>query len=564
MYILGVNSGWHDSAAALLKDGRLVALVETDRVSRQKNAMMERPAQAIAACLRHAGITLDEVETVAVGWDEPVTMAQNKEDYHPDRFAEALLPADILPHRQRPPVRFVAHHLAHAESGLWGSGFGRAAMLVVDGRGETQSTSLAAGGPDGFEWFGEMDISQSLGNFYGHAADWAGFTFWGPGKLMGLASYGRAEESMLLKVVESGYEFAGSSPSSSDVKEQSKAQRKLVFDYFASLYPFNGGDPSDIMAHANFAATIQAALEAAVFRLAEIVRDRSGCEDLVITGGVGLNCTMNGRLVRSGMFRDVYVPPVTFDTGVSLGAALAVAREAGYGGASGSLDHAYHGIEPSDSDIERALHGAGLSAPQLPDEELFNRVAAYLADGKVVGWFNGRAEIGQRALGARSMLCDPRDRRRLVRVNKVKGREVWRPLAPSVLEEYYNMLFEGPAPRIADFMLAALPVRQDARHLIPATVHVDGSARPQVVRKATNPRYWQLIETFRKLTGVPAVMNTSFNLAGEPIVHTPEDAVSSFVRSDMDVLVLGNRMVTKGVAAIGDTHEEVREMAGAT
>jgi carbamoyltransferase len=300
------------------------------------------------------------------------------------------------------------------------------------------------------------------------------------------------------------------------------------------------------MAHANFAATIQSALEEAVWALAELAKRRSGCDRLIITGGVGLNCTLNGRLARSGMFREVYVPPVTFDTGVALGAALSLHRQMSGRGASGEpMPHAYYGIAASAHEIEAALGAVSANVRCLDDDELLPIVAGKIAEGQVVGWFQGRAEIGQRALGARSILCDPRQRRRLVKVNLVKGREVWRPLAPSILAEHYQEFFEGPAPAIADFMLAAMPVRAEARRRIPATVHVDGSARPQVVHRTTNSRYWRLIEEFRRVTGVPAVMNTSFNLAGEPIVHTPEDAVSSFMRSDLDALVIESYLVQK-------------------
>lgn len=546
MYILGVNTGWHDSSAALLKDGQLVALVEQDRVSRTKNAMGERPTGAMLACLKEAGITLDDVEVVAVGWNDPLCMQQNGTAYDPEAYRQALLPREHFAHHKAPPIQFVSHHLAHAASGMWTSGFGRAAVLVVDGRGDTQATSLWAGSPHALECLQEWDVSQSLGNFYGEAADWAGFSFWGPGKLMGLASYGRAEPSTALVTTASGYRFEGTAPPTPDVKLQARRHRELVHGHFATLYPYSRGDAGDIMAHANFAASIQAAVEAAVFELAKLAKSRTGADDLVITGGVGLNCTFNGRLARSGIFRDIYVPPVTFDSGVSLGAALVADRERHPDREPmPRMEHAYWGRRPDASEVERAVEESGLTAVRLSEDELVSRVADHIADGRVVGWFQGRAEIGQRALGARSMLCDPRDRRCLVRVNVVKGREVWRPLAPSVLEEYSGELFEGGLPNLADFMLAALPVRESARRLIPATTHVDGSARPQRVRKATNPRYWRLIDTFRQRTGVPAVMNTSFNLAGEPIVHTAEDAISSFCRSEMDVLALEDFLIEK-------------------
>jgi carbamoyltransferase len=550
MYILGVNSGWHDSSAALLKDGQLLTLIEHDRVSRKKHAMGEAPAGAIEACLRDVGITLDDVEAVAVGWDDPVCIAQKGERYDASAYAEWLLPADRFARRRTPPIEFVPHHLAHAASGMWTSGFDRAAVLVIDGRGETQSTSLGVGTREGIEWLQQWDISQSLGNFYGYAAEWAGFTFWGPGKLMGLASYGRPDPLKYLTVTPSGYQLDGGGVPGASVGEQEQSSRRQMLDYFSSLYPFAPGDPGDIMAYAQFAASVQAALEQAVFQLARLARDRAGADALVITGGVGLNCTMNGRFARSGLFSDIYVPPVTHDTGVSLGAALVADRRRSPGRPPmGRFHHAYWGVRPSADAVTQAAEESGLSFVRLTEDVLVDRVVEHLMKGRIVGWFQGRAEIGQRALGARSMLGDPRKREHLVRMNTVKGREIWRPLAPSVLEEHAHGLFDGALPPLTKFMLAALPVRDDARRLVPATVHVDGSARPQAVSRATNPRYWRLIDGFRQRTGVPAVVNTSFNLAGEPIVHTPADAISSFRRSDIDVLALEDCLFEKPAAA---------------
>ncbi len=319
-------------------------------------------------------------------------------------------------------------------------------------------------------------------------------------------------------------------------------------EHFKSLHPFRKGNSQDVMAHGDFAATIQRALEEAVLRLSQVARERTGADALVITGGVGLNCTLNGKLVRAGIFSDVYVPPVTFDAGVSLGAAIVADRErCPNRRPMARFEHAYWGITPARAEMDMAVRDSGLHSERLSEDELVWRVADHLSQGRIVGWFQGRAEIGQRALGARSILSDPRDRKHLVQVNTVKGREVWRPLAPSVLEEYAGDLFEGGLPRLADFMLAALPVRVDARPMISATVHVDGSARPQVVRRATNPLYWRLVDAFRQRTGVPAIINTSFNLAGEPIVHGPEDAISSFCRSEIDVLALGDHLIEKTV-----------------
>jgi predicted NodU family carbamoyl transferase len=395
VYVLGVNSGWHDSSAALLKDGQVLAMVEQDRLSRKKHAMWETPTDAVAACLREAGITLDDVEVVAIGWDDPVCLEQKGERFDSEQYRQWLLPADRLPRDKTPTIQFVPHHLAHAASGLWTSGFDRAAILVMDGRGETQSTSLAAGSVAGIELLAEWDVSQSLGNFYGYAAEWAGFTFWGPGKLMGLAAYGRSNQPTPLITTDSGYRFDGSPPAPPDVGGQEQQHRDLLDRYFKSVYPFAPGDPTDVMAHAGFAASIQAALEEAIFQLARVAKERTDADDLVIAGGVGLNCTLNGRLARSRLFRDVYVPPVPHDTGVSLGAALVADRaRCPEREPMPRFEHAYWGLSPAAAEVEAAIRDSGLAAVRLSEGELVARVADHLAEGRIVGWFQGRAEVG--------------------------------------------------------------------------------------------------------------------------------------------------------------------------
>ncbi|MGH3792004.1 MAG: carbamoyltransferase C-terminal domain-containing protein, partial [Pseudonocardiaceae bacterium] len=310
-------------------------------------------------------------------------------------------------------------------------------------------------------------------------------------------------------------------------------------------FPFEDGDGTEIMAYADFAASVQQALEAAMLNLARVAVEEAGSDNLVIGGGVGMNCSMIGALARSGAFADVYVPPFTYDAGVSLGAALMVAREQSGWAPLPRLDHAYLGHAPKDGDIEDELSGSGLVVRRLGPGEVATTTAQLLSDGAVVGWFQGRAEVGQRALGARSIVGDPRRRRHLARINTLKGREMWRPLAPSVLAEYADDLFTGGVPHATRFMLAACPVRPDVHPLMPATVHVDGTARPQLVSRDTNPAYWSMIDGFRQRTGVPAVVNTSFNLANEPIVYSPRDAVSTFIRSSLDALAIGDYLVTR-------------------
>lgn len=550
MFILGVNSGPHDGSAVLLHDGHLVVMVEQERLSRRKNAWGESPTRAIRACLDAAGISLDEVTEVAVGWDVPRLCAVEGTGYDADRFRRWLFPRDEFESSATLPLRFVPHHIAHAATALWTSGADQAAILVMDGRGETQSTSIAAGSSSEITVLREWDTFRSLGHFYSFASEWAGLSVLNVGKLMGLAPYGRPGQPMPLIRTAEGYELADPPELHDDVPSHYLQLRSYLRQFFgAADYPYSEGDPAEQMAHADFAASIQQALEDVVLHLAQIAKKLTGSANLVLAGGVGLNCTMNGLLLRSGIFTDVYVPPVPHDAGVSLGAALITCRrrcEAARTKASMPnirLEHAFWGPIPGVDEVTSALRGAGLRGVRLTEDQMASRVADHLADGHLIGWWQGRSEVGQRALGARSILCDPRHRRHLVRLNTVKGRETWRPLAPSVLEDSVPQLFGQQLPSPANFMLCAWPVRPEARRLIPAAVHVDGSARPQVVRKATNPRFWAVIDSFRQRTGVPAVINTSFNLAGEPNVFSARDAIATFQRGGLDVLAIGDYLV---------------------
>ncbi len=545
MFILGVNTGPHDGSAALLHDGTLVLMAEQERLSRRKRAFGESPAAAIGSCLDAAGISLSEVAEVAVGWDVPqLTMVEDR-NFDEKRFRDWLFPAEMFGSGHEPPLRFVPHHLAHAASALWTSGTDRAAVLVMDGRGETQATTIAKGTSRDIVVLREWDSLLSLGHFYGFAAEWAGLSVWDAGKLMGLAAYGRSGQRVPLTRTPDGYDMPGRPEPHERVAYRYFQLRSYLRKFFtAENYPYGEGDMTEPMAYADFAASVQHALEEVVLNLATIAKRLTGADRLVLAGGVGLNCTMNGVLARSGIFTDLYVPPVPHDAGVSLGAALMAYRErAGTGSRMMSLDHAFWGPAPAVDEVTSALRAAGLHGSPLPEAELVAQVADHLVAGRLVGWWQGRSEVGQRALGARSILCDPRHRRNLARLNTVKGREIWRPLAPSVLAEHVTELFGQQLPSPADFMLCAWPVSPQARPLIPAAVHVDGSARPQVVRKAVSPRFWAVIDAFRQRTGVPAVINTSFNLAGEPNVLSASDAIACFQRGGLDVLAIDDYIV---------------------
>lgn len=545
-YVAGVNSGPHDPSAALLRDGELVAMVEQERLSRRKHAMLESPADALTACLEEAGIGIADVAEIAVGWDVPrLRELEGGAPFSEEELFARLTDGAGNGEPRLPPLRYVDHHLAHAASAFYTSGMDEAAILVLDGAGEVAATTLARGGPGGIEVLRSWGRNRSLGHLYGCAADWAGLGYWGAGKLMGLASYGTPNQPVPLETTESGYAIPGAPTECFPIMPFLQEFRdRLQTGFCQRNYPYGAGT-GDVMAHADFAASIQRALEQVVLRLAAIARRETGCAGIVLAGGVALNCTANGVLIRSGTFDEVWIPPVPHDAGVSLGAALYADREMrDVRSAPPRLPHAFWAPERGGTAEQAADSLTGCDIDRHVGDGLADAVAARIADGQLVGWWQGRAEVGQRALGARSVLCDPRRRSALVHANRVKGREPWRPLAPAVLAEHANALFDGPLPAISELMLAAWPVRAAARARIPAAVHVDGTARPQLVG-ATPASYRRTIEAFHDRTGVPAIVNTSFNLAGEPVVLSAEDAVRAFLRSDLDVLVLGDLIAVK-------------------
>lgn len=554
-YVLGLNLGFHESSAALLRDGSLRWLVEQERLSRRKRALGQSPADAARACLTAEGIGLKLLDAIAIGWDFSRTPLARSRRFTDEGLRQMLFP-DAHPD-DMPPVRWVAHHLAHAACAFYSSGEREAAVLVVDGAGETQATSLGRAGPGGVEILREWPISQSLGFFYASASKWAGLGEWGAGKLMGLAAYGRPQPGLPLRCADGGYvldlQVAPDPPADGKrprppLMSFPPAYEAAVAAGFSEHFPYAPRTGEDAISYADLAASVQQATEQAMLSLTAEARRRTDAPALVLAGGVAMNCSMVGRIIRDGPFDRVYVPPVPTDAGVSLGGALVAASE--LGGpvfCPTRIEHPYWSLEIDPADACAAVQAAGLTARRLPDEQLAGEVAEALAAGRVVAVARGRAEVGQRALGARSIVADPRDRRSHERLNAIKSREMWRPVAPSILREHISELIEGTVGHPARFMLAASQMRPSQRRRVPAVTHVDGSARPHAVDRESSPFYWSLIERFRQLTGVPAVVNTSFNLAGEPIVSSAADAVATFVRANgIDLLVLDEMLVSRG------------------
>jgi carbamoyltransferase len=519
-------------------------MVEQERFSRVKRVPGKPPLDAVEYCLKHAGLTAADVDAIAVGWD--VELLGDVPEPH---LSHAIL-GDIqwaLPRsftKTDIPSYYVRHHLAHAASAFYSSGFQEAAILVVDGSGEKESTTIAIGDRDGIRPLLSLPISRSLGFFYLAASRHAGFPGEGEGKFMGLASYGIPDQSMPMHVTEDGLRYVDELEIGAQTRP-TEAQRETLRNWWsANCYPYAPAEEKkEPFAYSRFAASVQHTLEEAVLFLARRARALSGCDKLVVAGGVAQNCSANRILVESGIFAEYFIPPISHDGGVSLGAAFEVASriETGEQRSVGSrMEHAYWGPAYDDHEIANALQSANLAYSILSEGEMCDAVAQLLVNNQIVGWFQGRAEIGPRALGARSILANPMVRANVTRINTLKGREEWRPLAPSVLEEEFDTYFQGVKSL---FMNIAVQVRESVRATIPAVVHIDGSARPQAVSQNHSPLYWELIRAFRQRTGVAVVLNTSFNLWYEPMVNSPREAIATFRRGNLDALAIGRHLV---------------------
>jgi len=561
MRILGIH-GWkersHDAAACLIENGQLTCMAEEERFTRRKYAYDSIPINASAYCLHEAGITLDQIDVIAWGWDYPThyNLRDLPWPYSTSDLMHILFPKEYFQWTRMPKLEMIPHHLAHAASAFYTSPFAEAAILVVDGQGETASTTLACGKGNHIAPVREFPISQSLGYFYEAVSKHIGFRSHDAGKTMGLAAYGDSVPKIeFLELSDEGYRF-----SLPEVQCQSSShqldEQALVMDLWEPILRRIAAKPNHVdyvytptqgrfrpvhtvrTQDRQLAALAQTVIEEVVRHLVAILLKRCNTSNLCIAGGVGLNCVSNGKLISEGIVDNVYIQPAAGDAGASLGAALVVAAREGELQPS-YMRQVYWGPQFSDKEIQRILQGYGVKY-DTPDH-VTEVTSELLMKGKVVGWFQGRMEVGPRALGNRSILADPRDRSIADRVNRIKGRERWRPLAPSLLDHrrYDYLTADCPSPH----MLLSFGVQQDKRLAVPGVVHVDGSTRPQTVTYEDNPTYFRLIQAFESLTGTGLILNTSFNTAGEPIVCTPIHALHTFYASDLDALVIGSYLV---------------------
>lgn len=570
MYTLGINAAYHDPAACLVKDGQVVAAAEEERFTHIKHgkrpvpfSAYELPFHAIEYCLREAGIALRDVQHVAYSYDpflllhdqaaQPALTLPLEPSAAPPADGsspwEALFLSYIVnaprqlaggaPHHLRERFKldreapytwhFVEHHTTHAASAFHASPFQRAAVLTLDGRGELATTAYSLGEGTALQRLGEVPFPHSLGLLYEQVTDYLGFLHSSDEyKVMALASFGKprylSEFRDMIRLGEGGMYT---------IQDVSLEQR------FGPRRP-RGGELTP--RHYDIASSLQVALEEAVLEIAGWLHQATRADALCMAGGVALNCVMNARVRDRGPFKEIWVQPAAGDAGTALGAALWTHAQVQAGDErSYTMDHAFLGPEFTDTEIEPFLQWSKLPYRRMDD--VAEETADLLVQDKVIGWFQGRMEFGPRALGARSILASPIHAEMQERLNNIKDREDFRPVAPVVLEEAAGEWFEGAGR--SPYMLFIYDVKPDKADRIPAVRHVDGTARIQTITQAQHPRYYALLKAFERRTGVPVLVNTSFNTRGEPIVCTPRDAVESFWTSPLDALVIGSFVLEK-------------------
>ncbi len=595
--ILGLSAFYHDSAAALILDGKIVAAAQEERFTRKKHDS-SFPRHAVAYVLKEAGLELADISAVAF-YDKPYLKFERLlETYHsfaprglksflsaiPVWIKEKLFMRQMLRNEFKklggnmPKLLFPEHHLSHAASAFYPSPFSEAAILTLDGVGEWATSTIGIGRENCIESLQELDFPHSLGLLYSAFTQYCGFKVnSGEYKLMGLAPYGAAgslqvekwKSLILSELVD--LRADGSFLLNMDYFNFATGLTMCVDDAWQKLFglPRKTEETTLDQNHMDLALAIQEVTEEIVLRLAKTARELTQCDNLVMAGGVALNCVANGKLLRSGLFKDIWIQPASGDAGGALGAALAGwhihLNKTRTCAAPDAMQGALLGPEYSSKEILKLARRFQAPHQAYADfGELCRKVAELLADGQVVGWFQGRMEYGPRALGNRSILGDPRHPEMQKRLNlKIKYREGFRPFAPSVIEESIGEFFELDRP--SPYMLLVAPVRKERRNPlpaddharplydrlyfqrsdVPAITHIDLSARIQSVNREVHPKYWQLIEAFRQHTGYGLLVNTSFNVRGEPIVCSPEDAYRCFMGTEMDYLVIGNFLFSK-------------------
>ena len=558
MTILGISAFYHDSAAALVRNGELLAAAQEERFTRKKHDF-SFPINAVRFCLQQAGLEPNDLDAVAY-YEKPFIKFERILLTYLGTFPRSFrsytkaMPLWLkqklwIPHLIRKeldydgPIYFTEHHQSHAAAAFLVSPFEEAAILTLDGVGEWATSTIGVGSGNAIKILKEIHFPHSLGLFYSALTYYLGFRVNSAEyKVMGLAPYGEPRYMSKMR------ELIRFEPDGSFALNM----RYFSFDYgltmtnrhFEKLFGQPRRKPEDPLTdfHRDVAASGQKMLEDVVVAAARALRNETGLSKLCFSGGVALNSVANGVLLREGIFDDIYIQPAASDAGSSLGAALFVENQLNEKPRRFVMSHAFWGTPAKTEEIENFLSDNGIPHKKLPEDKLLEETVNQLAEGKIVGWFQGRSEFGPRALGNRSILADPRRAEMKDTINaRVKFREPFRPFAPSVTEEEAWKFFEIDRP--SPFMLFVARVKQPEK--IPAVTHVDGTARLQTVSESQNPRFYRLLRTFGEITGVPVLLNTSFNVRGEPIVDTPKEAFICFMRTGLDVLALGDFLLLK-------------------
>jgi carbamoyltransferase len=560
MNILGISCFYHDAAACLLQDGRITAAASEERFTRKKHDA-SFPTQAIRYCLEEGGIQVSDLDYVGF-YEKPLLKFERIITTYTATFPrsyrafmkavplwlrEKLWTKDLIARElnYKGEILFAEHHQSHAASTFLISPYQDAAILTVDGVGEWATASLAEGHGNEIRMLKQINYPHSLGLLYSAFTYFLGFKVNSAEyKVMGLAPYGEPRYydhimSELVRVQSDGSFWLNPKYFAYDYG------LKMTNGRFEELFDCQPRQPESPLSqqHKDLAASVQKVTEDVMMRLVSTLHEQTQLDNLCLAGGVALNCVANGRILREGPFRNIFIQPAAGDAGGAIGIAAYIYHTLLGNPRYDGWRNAFLGPAYSGDEIESLLREVGAPYHKLERSELLAKVAQLIEEQNVIGWFQGRMEFGPRALGNRSILADPRQSENRDRVNlKIKFRESFRPFAPAVLEEHSASFFELDCP--SPYMLLVAQVREDKR-VIPSVTHIDGSARVQTVSREENPIFYDLIQEFYKLTGVPVLINTSFNVRGEPIVCTPQDAFRCFMRTDMDYLVMDNILLDK-------------------
>lgn len=574
-YFMGIFGGQGPNpSAALLKDGVMVAMAEEERFTRIKNAPSLLPIKSIKFCLDHEGIEIEQIEKIGFAWDcvkyvenwpnfsKKMRAPYESFDQTYDLNYESRLLSNFNPDRIKhdlkfglaklgikldtKKIKFLNHHKCHAASAYLQSGFKESGVLCIDGSGEEITTSMWMGSDTNLSLLWKSELPNSIGGFYATFTEFLGFKSNSEeGKLMGLAPYGEYSAEMQKKL----QQFIAFDPETVDIKVNlrmrfvgERTYNSIFTDDLVTLFgPPRLARDQITQYHKDIAFNVQFKLEEIVTELILKLISLTKSRNICLAGGVAMNCKMNGKIAVRPEVENIFVQPASSDNGTSIGAAILVALENGINSFE-ELNHCYYGSEYCDEEIETLLIESKVKYTKV--EDLSEIVSNYLVEGKLVGWFQGKSEFGARALGNRSILANPLYKNMKDKLNlEVKHREDWRPFCPSLTAESYETYFGKTAK--SPFMILAFPVIQQFHQIIPGVVHIDGTARPQSVEKEHNPVFHSLLETFGKKSGHPVLINTSFNVQGEPIVDSPADALRCFFSTGLDVLALGNYIITK-------------------